>query len=125
MNVDGKAGLTDPAAEVRSLLESMEGDLIVAIKLSIEVTSPLDADDHELLSGVSVMLLAVANHTLAQARFPEAFGDDETPAEETPVPCGALDPDEAGGMCVGNVGHRGRHRFRPASTPDADTSLLN
>jgi len=95
----------------------------VGIRLQIEVTSPLTADDHELLSGVSVLLLSVANHTLAAERFPEAFGDDETEQPVAPAPCGMKD--DAGGVCVGNVGHRGRHRFRPASAPEADTSLLN
>ena len=94
----------------------------MSIRLQIEVTSPLTTDDHELLSGVSVLLLAVANHTLAAEKFPEAFGDDE-PAEEpvAPAPCGV--EDDAGGVCVGKVGHRGRHRFRLAVIPD--TALVN
>ena len=92
----------------------------MGIKLQIEVTSPLTTEDHELLSGVSVLLLSVANHTLAAERFPEAFGEDEPVA---PAPCGMKDA--AGGVCVGNVGHRGRHRFRPAGSPEADTVLVN
>ena len=93
------------------------------IELHVNITSPLTADDHELLSGVSVMLLAVANHELAKERFPEAFREDE-PAEEpvAPAPCGM--EDDAGGVCVGNVGHRGCHRFRPVSADDA-TVLVN
>jgi hypothetical protein len=47
------------------------------LKLNVEITSPMTADDHELLSGVSVMLLAIANHELAKEKFPEAFGGDE------------------------------------------------
>ena len=95
----------------------------MAIKLQIEITSPLTPDDHELLSGIAVLTLAVANHELAKAKFPEAFGDDE-PAEETPAPCGALDPDNAGGMCVGKVGHRGRHAFRSVAS-DASSARVN
>jgi hypothetical protein len=95
------------------------------IELHVNITSPLTADDHELLSGVSVMLLAVANHELAKERFPEAFGGDE-PAEETapepPAPCGM--ENHAGSACVREDGHRGRHRFRPIS-PDAATALVN
>ena len=92
------------------------------IELHINITSPLTADDHELLSGVSVMLLAVANHELAKERFPEAFGDEpEQPV--APAPCGM--EDAAGGVCVGNVGHRGRHRFRRVGTREADTVLVN
>ena len=93
----------------------------MGIKLQIEVTSPLTTEDHELLSGVSVLLLSVANHTLAAERFPEAFGEDETDEPVAPAPCGM--EDDAGGVCVGKVGHRGRHRFRPAVTPD--TALVN
>jgi hypothetical protein len=93
----------------------------MGIRLQIEVTSPLTTEDHELLSGVSVLLLSVANHTLAAERFPEAFGDDETEKPVATAPCGMKD--DAGRVCVGNVGHRGRHRFRPAVTPDS--SLVN
>jgi hypothetical protein len=96
----------------------------VPVELTIKITSPMDARDHELLSGIAVMVLAVANHELAESRFPEAFGD-EAPSEEpvAPAPCGM--EDAAGGVCVGKVGHRGRHRFRSASTPEADALLVN
>jgi len=81
------------------------------IELTIRVTSPLTPDDHELLSGVAVMTLAIANHEMAKARFPEAFPDDEEAQEASP--CGYVDPTNPVLMCVGEVGHRGRHRFRP------------
>jgi hypothetical protein len=93
------------------------------IELHVNITSPLTPDDHELLSGVSVMLLAIANHELAKARFPEAFGDDEPEEPVAPVSCGM--EDDGGGVCVGNVGHRGRHRFRPGGKPEADAVLVN
>jgi hypothetical protein len=94
------------------------------LKLNVEITSPMTPDDHELLSGVSVMLLAIANHELAKAKFPEAFGDDE-PVEEpvAPAPCGMKD--DAGGVCVGKVAHRGRHRFRSVGNPETDAVLVN
>ena len=91
------------------------------IELTIRVISPLTPDDHELLSGVAVMTLAVANHELAKAKFPEAFGDDAETPEAAPAPCGYVDPTNPILMCVGEVGHRGRHRFRPF-TADADGS---
>ena len=93
------------------------------LKLTVEVTSPMTPDDHELLSGVSVMLLAIANHELAKARFPEAFGDDEPEEPVAPAPCGM--EDDAGSVCVGNVGHRGRHRFRPLGNAETDALLVN
>lgn len=85
------------------------------IRLNIEITSPMDADDHELLSGIAVMTLAIANHELAKAKFPEAF-DDEVglQAEEPPAPCGAVNPADPGAVCVAEAAHKGRHTFRPA-----------
>jgi hypothetical protein len=86
----------------------------MAIKLNIEITSPMDARDHELLSGIAIMTLAIANHELAVAKFPEAFVDDDQDAdkEESPASCGAVDPADAGAICVAEVAHRGRHTFR-------------
>jgi hypothetical protein len=49
----------------------------VGVRLSIEITSPLDAEDRDLLSGVAVMTLAIANHEMAKNAFPETFGDDD------------------------------------------------
>jgi len=84
----------------------------VAIKLNIEITSPMDARDHELLSGIAVMTLAIANHELAVAKFPEAFGDEDGLQAEEPASCGAINPADAGAICVAEVAHRGRHTFR-------------
>ena len=92
------------------------------VELTIKITSPMDERDHKLLSGIAVMVLAVANHELAEQRFPEAFADDETPAEEPTAPCGL--EDDAGSTCVSKRGHVGRHKFRPVS-PDAATALVN
>jgi hypothetical protein len=117
----------------------------MGISLRIEITSPMDERDHELLSGIAVMTLAIANHTLAEERFPDAFPKDEETAtekvlddlveqglmEEVPAPepvrlCGVLAPPPNGDMiCVSEVGpnglHKGRHKYRqiPGSTVDA------
>lgn len=93
------------------------------VELTIKITSPMDARDHELLSGIAVMTLAIANHELAEARFPEAFRGDEPEEPVAPTTCGM--EDDTGGVCVGSVGHRGRHRFRPATTPEADAVLVH
>ena len=99
----------------------------MGIKLNIEITSPMTDRDHELLSGIAVMTLAIANHELAEQRFPEAFNQEDAEATpqagfdpdlaETaespavpPQPCGFLVDDL---ICVGHVGHRGRHKLRP------------
>jgi hypothetical protein len=47
------------------------------IKLSIEIVSPLTPDDQDLLSGIAVMTLAIANRELAKQGFPNTFPDDE------------------------------------------------
>jgi len=94
----------------------------VAIKLNIEIMSPLDARDHELLSGIAVMTLAIANHELATAKFPEAFGADDGLQAEQPASCGAVNPADPGAVCVAGVAHRGRHTFRPA---DPGTAMPN
>ena len=87
----------------------------MSIKLSIEITSPLGDDDRDLLSGIAVMTLAIANHEMAKNAFPETFGD-ETRAEATKPDPGPLrlprrprrDPDL----------HRGGRPSRPAPVPD-------
>ena len=71
------------------------------------------------------MTLAIANHEMAKAAFPDAFGDT-TEEAEPPTPCGHLDP--AGEMiCVGNAGHRGRHKYRrfEVEESEAEESLVN
>ena len=91
------------------------------IRLNIEITSPMDADDHELLSGIAVMTLAIANHEMAKAKFPEAFGDGDglQEAEAQPASCGAVNPADASAVCIAGVAHKGRHTFRPAGSGSA------
>ena len=55
----------------------------MGIRLSFEVISPLGPDDKDLLTGISIMTLAIANHELAKEHFPGVFPDDEDLA---PVP---------------------------------------
>ena len=73
----------------------------MTIKLQIEVTSPISPEDHEMLSGIAVMTLAIANRHLAVERFPEAFGAEEqtAPSEEMDIEAAdraveALTPEE-------------------------------
>ena len=88
----------------------------MGVELHIEVTSPLSADEEDLLSGITVMLLVIANRNLAQEAFPEVFRPNReehagvvTDAID-PQPCGLVAID--GTVCVSRVGHRGPHRFR-------------
>ncbi len=57
----------------------------MGVRLSIEISSPLEPDDRELLTGLSIMVMAIANHELAKEHFPGAFNDPED--EPEPGPC--------------------------------------
>ena len=95
----------------------------MSIKLSIEITSPLGDDDRDLLSGIAVMTLAIANHEMAKNAFPETFGDDADEAPRpTPVPCAFLDARDATRICIAEAGHRGRHRFRTMAAGDVEAA---
>jgi hypothetical protein len=89
----------------------------MGIKIGIEITSPLTDDDKELLSGIAVMTLAIANRELAKQGFPDTF-PDEDPEAEPPGDCGAVDGE--GGSCISLVGHMGRHTYRPQPWPNDD-----
>ena len=106
----------------------------MTIKLQIEITSPLTVEDHEMLSGITVMTLAIANRHLAEERFPDAFNKTENEVEveateeAAPAPlelvddshvkpvgqprvlCGAFAGEEM--ICPRLFRHTGRHAFR-------------
>jgi hypothetical protein len=96
----------------------------MSVKLSIEITSPLGDDDRDLLSGIAIMTLAIANHEMAKSRFPETFRDDDEAeaTSPTPGPCAFLDPAGGTRICIADAGHRGRHRFRVIAAGDADAA---
>ena len=54
----------------------------MGVRLSIEIVSPLEPDDRELLTGLSIMVMAIANHELAKEHFPGTFPSPEEMAEE-------------------------------------------
>ena len=75
------------------------------IKINLEVETPMTEDDRDILAGVSVMLLAIANrHNLNEQQL-------ENEEVDEPMPCGSLDG--KGGACVKDVAHAGRHKYRP------------
>jgi hypothetical protein len=96
----------------------------MSIRLSIEITSPLGDDDRDLLSGIAVMTLAIANHEMAKNRFPETFGEDDEAevAKPTPTPCAFLDARDPTRICIAEAGHRGRHRFRTMAAGDVEAA---
>jgi hypothetical protein len=93
----------------------------MGVKLSIDISSPLEPDDRDMLTGLSIMVMAIANHELAKEHFPEVFPSAEEVAEETrrqmaeAMPCASADGD--GRYCVSEVGHKGRHKFRQILPP--------
>ena len=78
----------------------------IGIKLDVSVETPLSDDDRDILAGISVMVLAIANrqNLVDQA---EQLAQEE---EEQPY-CGSVAP-EASGSCVREPGHSGRHKYR-------------
>jgi hypothetical protein len=88
----------------------------MGIKLSLDVETPLTDDDRDILAGISVMMLAVANRqNLAQQQMEMEVEQEE----DEPQPCGALNA--KGEACAREAAHPGRHEYRPfdfiGSTP--------
>jgi hypothetical protein len=81
----------------------------MGIKLNLEVETPLSDDDRDILAGISVMVLAIANRQNLMDQ-PHMQDEDEEPE---PLPCGSQRDD--GHVCVREHGHSGRHEFRPRS----------
>ena len=73
---------------------------------------PLSDDDRDILAGISVMVLAIANRQNL-AEQPHMQDDDEAEGME-PLYCGAVAPD-AGGSCVREPRHSGKHKYRSLS----------
>ena len=68
-------------------------------------------DDRDILAGISVMVLAIAN---TQDLVDQPQQDDEAEGME-PAPCGMQYPDDPDRYCISDVGHKGRHKFRPVN----------
>jgi len=81
----------------------------VSIKLLIEIEGPLGPDDKDILTGATMILLALA----------QQYAAPDEPAAE-PDGCGSLEylPNEegrnvtTGRLCISEVGHKGRHKYR-------------
>ena len=94
------------------------------IKLSIEMISPLTPDDRDLLAGIAVMTVAIANREINQNSVEV---EPEPPVEAT---CGQLEyipyndegPMATGKVCVREPHTNGRHRFRH---PPVAQALVN
>jgi hypothetical protein len=83
----------------------------MGIKLNIEVETPLSDDDRDILAGISVMTLAIANRQhVADQPHMQAQEEDEL---GEPMPCGSQSKDDPTLFCVSEVAHKGRHKYRP------------
>ena len=81
----------------------------MGIKLDVSVETPLSDDDRDILAGISVMVLAIANRqNLADQPHMQDLEDEEG----EPLPCGAQNRDDPKLFCVNEVGHGGRHKYR-------------
>ena len=79
----------------------------MGIKLDISVETPLSDDDRDILAGLSVMVLAIANR---QNLVDQA--EQLAQEEEEQLCCGSVAPD-ASGSCIKEVRHSGDHEYRP------------
>jgi hypothetical protein len=93
----------------------------MSIRLSIEIMSPLETTI-ATSSRYRGDDLAIANHEMRRT-FSETFGDDDSLRyKRTPAPCAFLNPRDAARICIGEAGHRGRHRFRTLAAGDVDAA---
>jgi hypothetical protein len=80
----------------------------MGIKLNVEVETPLSDDDRDILAGISVMVLAIANRQNLEDQ-PHMQQEGEV----DPMPCGLQSKDDPTLFCVSEVAHKGRHKYRP------------
>ena len=83
----------------------------MGIKLDVSVETPLSDDDRDILAGISVMTLAIANRQ-DLADQPHMLDDDEEEDME-PLPCGSQSKTDPTRYCIREVGPAGRHKYRP------------
>jgi hypothetical protein len=91
------------------------------IKLSLDVETPMTDDDRDILAGISVMMLAIANRQNLAEQMERR--NEEGTEEGEPMPCGALNA--KGEACVKEVAYSGRHKYRPLRFTGLTTGSLN
>ena len=83
----------------------------MGIKIDISAETPLSDDDRDILAGLSVMMLAIANRQNL-ADQPHMQDDDELEGVE-PAAGGSPSKDEPIRYRIREPGHSGRHKYRP------------
>jgi hypothetical protein len=81
----------------------------MGIKIETSVETPLSDDDRDILAGISVMVLAIANRQNLVDQAEQLAQEEE---EGEPLPCGAQSSDDPRLFCVNEVGHAGRHEYQ-------------
>ena len=80
----------------------------MGIRIDISAETPLSDDDRDILAGLSVMMLAIANRqNLADQPYMQDLEE-----EGEPLPCGAQPAEDPTRFCVREPGHSGRHKYR-------------
>ena len=77
----------------------------MGIKLDISVETPLSDDDRDILAGISVMVLAIANRQNLAEQAQQALDLEDATEGMEPAPCGSHDPDDPDRYCISEVGH--------------------
>jgi hypothetical protein len=85
----------------------------MGIKLDISVETPLSDDDRDILAGISVMVLAIANRQNLAEQAQAALDLEDATEGMEPMPCGSQSKDDPTLYCVKEVAHVGRHKYRP------------
>ena len=85
----------------------------MGIKLDVSVETPLSDDDRDILAGISVMVLAIANRQNLAEQAQQALDPEDATEGMEPAPCGSPSKDEPARYCVRDHGHSGRHKYRP------------
>ena len=70
----------------------------------------LSDDDRDILAGITVMVLAIANR---QNLADQALQDEDELEGVEPAPCGSPSKDEPAPYCIREIGYSGLHEFRP------------
>jgi hypothetical protein len=102
----------------------VEGGPTMGIKLSLDVETPLTDDDRDILAGISVMMLAVANRqNLAEQQMEMEVEEEEEEDEGEPMPCGTFNAKRE--ACGRELAHPGRHKYRPFDLAGITPRSLN
>ena len=89
----------------------------MGVELDVRIRTPLTDEDNELLSGIAMMTMSVANQQAASFIIEnlQEKADEQEQVIRQKVEEEALcfAKGEGRTVCVSRVGHGGRHRFRP------------